>query len=297
MEELPYCPICGFLRDSLEELPCCYSVYCRQCLSSRGRCPNCSKVFDIRDCRQYTPLKKVVGEILKKCKHPGCSNQKVCLLLEEHEKKCKFNEGETSELLQAFSEPNNSPAAQFRIRRANIFDSFADFSNIQAYAMKSKKDNNNSSKDKCQQLPENGIVTHMVLNIDTIQGLALKYGTTSEEIKRLNKLRSDDIFTRSSILIPATRMPDFEDIDLETMEKLLEQRLLTRFKRHLGLVDDEEARYYLEATNFDFTAAVRDYRGDMDWESSNPLPLRKREEPTKQTMKKKRDCCILLFSQ
>ncbi|XP_043257976.1 lysM and putative peptidoglycan-binding domain-containing protein 2 [Colletes gigas] len=51
--------------------------------------------------------------------------------------------------------------------------------------------------------PEN-LIRHTVSAIDTLQGIALKYGVTTEQIRRVNRLwASDSLFLREYLLIPA----------------------------------------------------------------------------------------------
>lgn len=49
---------------------------------------------------------------------------------------------------------------------------------------------------------------HFVDSNDTLQGLALKYSTTTDELRRINKLFSNDsIFVRDHLLVPSTSHP------------------------------------------------------------------------------------------
>lgn len=49
------------------------------------------------------------------------------------------------------------------------------------------------------------VIKHVISNTDTLQGIALKYGVTMEQIRRLNRLwASDSLFLRESLLIPVT---------------------------------------------------------------------------------------------
>ncbi|PSN55169.1 hypothetical protein C0J52_00594 [Blattella germanica] len=49
---------------------------------------------------------------------------------------------------------------------------------------------------------------HVVVEGETLQGIALKYGVTMEQIRRVNRLwASDSLFLRESLLIPVSR-PD-----------------------------------------------------------------------------------------
>uniref|UniRef100_A0A0A9WVW5 LysM and putative peptidoglycan-binding domain-containing protein 2 n=1 Tax=Lygus hesperus TaxID=30085 RepID=A0A0A9WVW5_LYGHE len=48
-------------------------------------------------------------------------------------------------------------------------------------------------------------IKHKVSETDTLQGLALKYGVTTEQIRRANRLwANDSIFLRKSLFIPVT---------------------------------------------------------------------------------------------
>ncbi|XP_050445256.1 lysM and putative peptidoglycan-binding domain-containing protein 2 isoform X2 [Cataglyphis hispanica] len=47
------------------------------------------------------------------------------------------------------------------------------------------------------------LVKHTVCSTDTLQGIALKYGVTTEQIRRINRLwASDSLFLREHLLIP-----------------------------------------------------------------------------------------------
>ncbi|TWW67820.1 LysM and putative peptidoglycan-binding domain-containing protein 2 [Takifugu flavidus] len=62
-------------------------------------------------------------------------------------------------------------------------------------------------------------VEHRVTDSDTLQGIALKYGVTMEQIKRANKLFSNDcIFLRNSLNIPVVtpKRSIFNGLSLES---------------------------------------------------------------------------------
>ncbi|XP_043489152.1 lysM and putative peptidoglycan-binding domain-containing protein 2 [Polistes fuscatus] len=49
------------------------------------------------------------------------------------------------------------------------------------------------------------LIKHIVLSTDTLQGIALKYGVTTEQIRRVNRLwASDSLFLREYLLIPVS---------------------------------------------------------------------------------------------
>ncbi|XP_062860547.1 lysM and putative peptidoglycan-binding domain-containing protein 2 [Trichomycterus rosablanca] len=65
---------------------------------------------------------------------------------------------------------------------------------------------------------EERYTTHRVTEGDTLQGIALRYGVTMEQIKRANKLFSNDcIFLRHSLNIPVQmERPIFNGLSLES---------------------------------------------------------------------------------
>ncbi|XP_035740911.1 lysM and putative peptidoglycan-binding domain-containing protein 2-like [Vespa mandarinia] len=49
------------------------------------------------------------------------------------------------------------------------------------------------------------LIKHIVVSTDTLQGIALKYGVTTEQIRRVNRLwASDSLFLREYLLIPVS---------------------------------------------------------------------------------------------
>lgn len=49
------------------------------------------------------------------------------------------------------------------------------------------------------------LIKHIVTSMDTLQGIALKYGVTTEQIRRVNRLwASDSLFLREYLLIPVS---------------------------------------------------------------------------------------------
>lgn len=57
-------------------------------------------------------------------------------------------------------------------------------------------------------------VEHRVSDSDTLQGIALKYGVTMEQIKRANKLFGNDcIFLRASLSIPVLSEKRYQSLD------------------------------------------------------------------------------------
>ncbi|XP_023706078.1 lysM and putative peptidoglycan-binding domain-containing protein 2 isoform X2 [Cryptotermes secundus] len=82
-----------------------------------------------------------------------------------------------------------------------------------------KKEEKRSIRDSTKSLKKYGstcnhfkrqdhFVKHTVVEGETLQGIALKYGVTMEQIRRVNRLwASDSLFLRESLMIPVSR-PD-----------------------------------------------------------------------------------------
>lgn len=82
-----------------------------------------------------------------------------------------------------------------------------------------KKEEKRSIRDSAKSLKKYGstcnhfkrqdhFVKHAVVEGETLQGIALKYGVTMEQIRRVNRLwASDSLYLRESLMIPVSR-PD-----------------------------------------------------------------------------------------
>jgi len=77
------------------------------------------------------------------------------------------------------------------------------------------KNNNEENKQESKQikqkeknekeatyLVQNGFIIHKVLNTDTLQGLAIKYNVSVQDIKNANKLMNNNISIYNSLKIP-----------------------------------------------------------------------------------------------
>jgi len=74
--------------------------------------------------------------------------------------------------------------------------------------------------------PQTNFIKHYVSNNDTLQGLALKYGTRAQDIKTTNSLWSEAaLFGRKIITIPVTK---------EELQKYLETRQMTPKRRQIN---------------------------------------------------------------
>ncbi|EKX53537.1 hypothetical protein GUITHDRAFT_150212 [Guillardia theta CCMP2712] len=137
------------------------------------------------------------------------------------------------------------------------------------------------------EMDEHGNIVHYVRPSDTIQGLSLKYGVSTQRIKEVNGVLGFSIVQYSTLLIPPSesgkcikRKP--KDVRscgtrvnnvLETLEAAdaegVKDRLLSHLHRRmcaLGATSQEEAKAYLSLANNDVEVAVKMYQEDLAWE-------------------------------
>ena len=107
---------------------------------------------------------------------------------------------------------------------------------------------------------------HPVTHEDTLQGVALRYGVSPAEVKRINRMPTDEVYAFSCLLIPvdpsfAARLPPPAVPDPERTRRF--QRAAFRKKT---LASEQEADAYLRLADGDFKEAHRLWLKDHAWE-------------------------------
>ncbi|CAG8450866.1 13533_t:CDS:2 [Ambispora gerdemannii] len=110
-------------------------------------------------------------------------------------------------------------------------------------------------------------VIHYVRKEDTLPGLAFKYGIGISDIRRANRLFDDNIFARTSLIIPNYFGPSLSEKQSKEDEL---KTLIKRFQLRSKCVDPTEAKYYMEQSNYNIDAATQAYRDDVLWEMQHP---------------------------
>jgi LysM repeat protein len=108
---------------------------------------------------------------------------------------------------------------------------------------------------------------HAVQRSDTLMGLSLKYRVSIPELKRLNDLHSDNLATMPVLRIPCG--PDAAKLAVPAPAPPDSERALVRRFKLTHDVGEEEARYYLSSSSFDYEAATRALQADLDFERRN----------------------------
>jgi hypothetical protein len=118
----------------------------------------------------------------------------------------------------------------------------------------------------------NNVIIHFVKKEDTLVGLSFKYGVEIKDIRKANLFFDDNIFARKFLKIPKyigpslSEKPSVED-ELKTFIK--------RFQLKSKCVDYDEAKYYMEQSDYDIESAIKLYRDDVLWEMQHPRPSNK----------------------
>jgi len=115
--------------------------------------------------------------------------------------------------------------------------------------------------------------THIVQHTDTLAGLSLRYGCSTEELRRINHLPTQSIHERSVLKVPpsSNQVENVTEASqlTETMEELMKKRLAARLVKENPPCVFSEAVYYLELADYNFEEAVKDYQEDASWSKSN----------------------------
>jgi len=113
------------------------------------------------------------------------------------------------------------------------------------------------------------VVVHYVRLVDTLAGIAIRYGVTMEDIKRENHLHDDQIYGKNMLFIPVTSIPDF--VSPPPPDDVFKRRV-KQFQLRTGCLDEKEAGYYVRETpGWDFERAVERYSEDVAWAKENPM--------------------------
>eukprot|EP01101_Sappina_pedata_P000675 TRINITY_DN1086_c0_g1_i1.p1 TRINITY_DN1086_c0_g1~~TRINITY_DN1086_c0_g1_i1.p1 ORF type:complete len:289 (-),score=102.75 TRINITY_DN1086_c0_g1_i1:124-990(-) len=269
------CARCLTPSESVYEMPCCFSTslaFCLPCLKASARCYICKKHFDIKRCQRAYPMVQMISQAqTKTCPHPRCQKPVDILLYSFHVANCPLEPSISSSMIETL-DPNYVDPEQVKLQ--NMEKNY-----MKLYA--SKFDT------------KSGMYNHVIIPSDTLMGLSLKYGVQVNEIKSTNGLFSGNIHERSILKIP---IKDASQIKFEgNKEDVMKRRLVNNFKKDTKILEDSEALFYLESSNFDVDEAMRCFMEDNQWEHCNPIKESACREvrPIVKSKKSGRSCALL----
>jgi len=108
-------------------------------------------------------------------------------------------------------------------------------------------------------------------NIDTLEGLCLRYKTNRRTLQNLNNFSGSSLAMAPDVL----KIPRQKGVNVdrrsskEAIEAMERANILKKFITLFPSLSQMEGRIYLDDTNYDFESAAKAARADMEWEESD----------------------------
>eukprot|EP00035_Acanthoeca_spectabilis_P014357 m.273544 g.273544 ORF g.273544 m.273544 type:complete len:1823 (+) comp16120_c0_seq1:228-5696(+) len=106
------------------------------------------------------------------------------------------------------------------------------------------------------------VVVHSVTSLDTLQGLAVKYETTTSAIRKRNKMTTNDVISYATLIIPTTSATAQEwtpSPEPHALSVLVRIAFINHFLT-VARTSFDEARVLLDLNNFDVEAALSEHK-------------------------------------
>jgi len=165
------------------------------------------------------------------------------------------------QIVQNSNNPNNNPnnINNININKLNLNTNYTNTVNQQTKNKETKKE---------IEIPE-GFMQHSVQLKDTLTGIALRYCTTKENVKRINNLYSDnDLYKKKLIMVPdpsytASPTPplSLSPSSVSSSQKIKQVNKLA----YMENISKEEAMFYLSDNNWDMNQARSSFNEDVAW--------------------------------
>jgi len=108
---------------------------------------------------------------------------------------------------------------------------------------------------------------HIVLPVDTLRGISIKYSVNPSTLKRINRIfgRDDEIHLKNYLLIPWDKPVNEDKIEFPnpTNDELIK---LLKYEFNISV---EEAKFYLSDAEWDITLARNQYLKDLEYEKNH----------------------------
>jgi len=134
------------------------------------------------------------------------------------------------------------------------------------------------------------LVRHYVTDADTLIGLSFRYHVSSQSIRQLNRMITDDVQAYSKLYIPRNgAQVNLSEMESDSEEEeegpptnlseaeraLFEKRMLMKLRAQTG-ISNEEATYYLNMYGWAYSNALKEFQEDIEWEKNHKrVPSRK----------------------
>jgi hypothetical protein len=134
------------------------------------------------------------------------------------------------------------------------------------------------------------LIRHYVTDADTLIGLSFRYHVSSQSIRQLNRMLTDDVQAYSKLYIPRNgAQVNLSEMESDSEEEeegppthlseaeraLFEKRMLMKLRAQTG-ISNEEATYYLNMYGWAYGNALKEFQDDIEWEKNHKrVPARK----------------------
>jgi LysM repeat protein len=104
-------------------------------------------------------------------------------------------------------------------------------------------------------------IRHFISPTDTLFGISLKYGISVQDLRKANRLYTDEVCNRQFLIIPGAEK-SLSDQTVEGKQKIL----IKRFQINTKCGNYDEARSYMIQNDYDLVKAAEQYNEDLEWE-------------------------------
>jgi len=130
---------------------------------------------------------------------------------------------------------------------------------------------NGEIEEAAQDEEKDGYFIHPVSTNETLVGIALKYRTTTSELRRINRLATDSqLFSKKSIYIPKTDAVQGPIIAPPSSEEKKQRVAVHSLKSQTGC-STEEAKWYLSDHDYNLEEALAQWKQDNTWEKKGGM--------------------------
>jgi len=177
-------------------------------------------------------------------------------------------------------EQYKSTMARFPFDAYSVLSTTAAATNLDSAPLNNPKRDSVDDADANALTADKNFYRHKILEGETLIGIALKYDISVSQLKRINRLGTDQIFPLKELLIPVDKAAHKSPTENPANVKAL---AVSTFKNKAGC-SLEEATFYMESADFDVAAALKEFEQDVKWEVENKKKIN--QPPTKDQLKK-----------
>jgi LysM repeat protein len=218
----------------------------------------CNNNLDFSLLRIYKPIDALIRECIAPCRY--CGELHSTFMVKSHESGCPRTP--LSDLVKEMTEELPTHIPKSELTEQDLRDFYVQKNLLHGYQQMVNK--YTPTNGACG---DDGFITHVIADTDTLSGIALRYGVSMNELRKANRLvgNGDQALYKLLVLrVPVSdvRVPAQEETLDTAAYNLLKRRTIARFARKSGCNNLDEAQYYLETYHYDFEKALAEFQID-----------------------------------